>query len=319
MKNYLTKIFAILILIATVNSCTTRDNVIDDVLDGVTNGAVLRTVNIIDTEYAIGSTDPNWSVLIEEQDVQDGELLDNVEVWISYRDTSEGTTSSETLYQTIAASEFDYDTPHGLPRTMISISLADALATTGTSEDDIFGGDFFPVRLVLNLTNGESYTNTDAAGIITGGFFASPYLYNVPVVCAIPADYFVGDYFMERLSTDEDPFFPAFGQAITDQLVTVFGTGAVRSFGYIYYPSSFALGYQMDLTLSCGDIFVFGGWPGGTLGCDGANSIEQGSPAVPSQYNLGDDTVFDIDLRDFANDGGCGTGDYPVTIRLTKQ
>lgn len=318
MKNYLSKIFAVLILIATVNSCTTRDTVVDEVLDGVENGAVLRTIQIIDAEYAIGSVDPNWSIEIEEQDVEDGALLDNVQVYVSWTDTSEGTQSSEVLYQTITASEFSTDTPFGLPRTMISLSLADALATTGVSEDDIFGGDFFPLRLVLNLTDGRSFTNTDAAGIITGGFFASPYLYNIPVVCAIPEDYMIGDYFMERTSTVEDPFFPNYGQAISDQLVTVDGTGATRSFGHVYYPTSFALGYVMELTLSCGDIFVFGTWPGGTLGC-GAGGIEQSSPVVPSTYSLADDTVFDIDLLDFEGDGGCGTGNYEVSIRLTKQ
>ncbi|MBT8273668.1 MAG: hypothetical protein KJO77_07675 [Bacteroidia bacterium] len=322
MKNYLSKIFAVLIVIATVNSCTTRDNVIDDVLDGVANGAVLRTVSIIDTEYAIGSADPNWSVLIEEQDVQDGALLDNVQVFVSYRDTSEGTTTSETLYQTISASEFDYDTPHGLPRTMISISLADALAATGTDEADIFGGDFFPVRLLLTLTNGETYTNTDAAGIITGGFFASPYLYNVPVVCSIPDDYFKGAYTVERTSTDLNPFFGCCDVAWdpNPQAITIGGSGAQRTFTYPYFPNFFAFPQAITMDLSCGDIIFTGTAVSGSLGCGGGLTIQQGpAPGALPTYSLADDSSYAFDIEDFSDDGGCGTGSYIVSLLFTKQ
>ena len=320
MKNLLRTILALL-LVFSVNSCGNDEKIIDNVFDGVTNGAVLRTIQIISGEYAIGSVDPTFTVEFEEQDVLDGGLLQSVDYFVSFTDESAGTTTNEVQLGTIDASEFSTDTPFGLPRYTLSVTLAEALAALGIVEADTFGGDVFQVRLSLNLTDGRVFSVNNAGGIITGGFFSSPFLYNVNVVCSIPDDYMKGDYEMVRTSTTEDPFFPSFGEAFstTPQTVTITGTGATREFGFVYYPTSFALDYVMTLTLSCGNILLFGEWPNGTLSCNGgANSIEQCTPAVPTTYSLGDDSVFDLDILDFCDDGGCSTGAYDVTVRLTK-
>ena len=319
MKNLL-KIASLFVLIFTINSCSTDDKVIDGIFSDVSNGAILRTINLVSGEYAIGATDPFFAVEFEEQDAQDGALLSSVDVYVSFKDDSAGTTSAEVLYSTIPAADFSSATPFGLPRTTLNITLDQMLAANGIVAGDIFGGDTFPVRLALNLTDGRTFSVDNATGIISGGFFSSPFLYNVNVVCAIPDTYMLGDYAMLRTSTVEDPFFPNYGQAFSStvpQTVTVGGMGASRNFDFSYFPTSFDFGQRMTITLSCGNIFIAGTSIGGTLGCDGT-TIQQSTGPMPSQYDLANDTAMSIDFLDFEPDAGCGTGNYPVTILLTK-
>ena len=55
-------------------SCTEEDNVVDQVFDGVSNGAVLRGT-IIENEIPVGVEDAKFVLDIEEQDIEEGALL----------------------------------------------------------------------------------------------------------------------------------------------------------------------------------------------------------------------------------------------------
>ncbi|MGV6830878.1 MAG: hypothetical protein ACWA5P_04835 [bacterium] len=319
MKNRIKFSLLALLIAVGFNSCTERDNVIDDVLDGVTNGAVLRTINVFSAEYALGSEGPTWGIEIEEQDVEDGDLLQSVNVYVSFVDESEGTTSNEVLYQTINADEF-VDGPFGLPRTTINISLDEMLAANGITADDIFGGDTFPVRLELNLTDGRTFTNANTAGVVQGGFFNSPFLYNVSVVCAIPDDYFVGTYTVQRTSSETNPFIGCCDVAWdpNPQTVDITANGVVRNFTYPYFPNFFAFPQIISMQLSCGNIFFTGTAAAGSLGCGGGTITQGPGPVIPT-YNLADDSNFTMEIEDFADDAGCGTGSYLVTLEFVKQ
>jgi len=72
------------------------------------------------------------------------------------------------------------------------------------------------------------------------------------------------------------------------------------------------------MTLSCGNLFFTGTAVAGTLGC-GGGTITQGPTDPPATYSLANDTDFEIEIVDFADDAGCGTGSYNVTLRFIKQ
>ena len=51
-------------------------------------------------------------------------------------------------------------------------------------------GDLFVFELRLNLSDGRVYGGSSAAGIITGGYFSSPFKYNALLLCSPePGDY----------------------------------------------------------------------------------------------------------------------------------
>jgi hypothetical protein len=186
MKN----IFKILIcsLLMVSFSCQDSENTIDTVLDYET-GAILRTISV--DSQLLNASDPNslFSVTIEEQDEQDGGLLQEVRVLVELRDlTTDFTTpaTGEVLVQTIPASEFSPG-PVGLPRTQVNMAFGDAAAALGLPLDPETGynpGDIFVVKLELVLTDGRVFGASSAAGIITGGFFSSPFQYNALLTCS---------------------------------------------------------------------------------------------------------------------------------------
>ena len=202
MKN----IFKILIcsLLMVSFSCQDSENTIDDVLDYET-GAILRTISVENAVLNSSIPTTAFVAVIEEQDEQDGALLQEVRVLVELRDlTTEFTTpaTGDVYVKSIPASEFTTG-PVGLPRATISATFGEMQQALGLSLDAENGyqaGDVFIVKLEVVLTDGRSFGPSSAAGIITGGFFSSPFQYNALISCS-PAP---GDYTITMVDTYGD-------------------------------------------------------------------------------------------------------------------
>lgn len=188
MKNKILNIFLAITVAFSAISCQESDNAIDQVFAGTTYGAILRTVKLNSGEFNSYDLNSKFDVDIEEQDPEDGALLDNVEVYLQFK-------GNEVLLKTITASAFTPG-PYGLPRTNISVTLQEAVTALGLSASDYTGGDALPVRLQLNLTDGRSFTDSDASGSLQGSYFSSPYKYNTVIKC-IPTSAVPGIYTFE--------------------------------------------------------------------------------------------------------------------------
>lgn len=182
-----------LILVASFTSCAEEEGTIYEVLQYET-GAVLRTLSVNSQLFNSSIPTTEFSVTIEEQDEQDGALLESVDIYVTLRDLSpdNGTSvADDKLVKSFPASAFTTG-PVGLPRATVSATYAETFAATGLSASDIEPGDIFLMELRLNLTDGRTFGKSSAAGIITGGFFASPFVYNALIVCSPqPGDYTV--------------------------------------------------------------------------------------------------------------------------------
>ena len=190
MKNIFKLLFASLFIVNF--SCHDSDNVIDGVLDYET-GAVLRTISIDNS--VLNSSDPTSAFMatVEEQDEADGALLSEIRVNAMFRDLSpdNGTTVAEAFVYSIPASETTVG-PVGLPRADIAMQFGDAVAAMGLTSADYSPGDVIVVKLEVVLTDGRVFGPDSAAGIITGGFFSSPFQYNALLTCSpAPGDYVV--------------------------------------------------------------------------------------------------------------------------------
>merc|ERR1711943_26273 len=70
-----------------------------------------------------------------------------------------------------------------------------AVSAMGLTSADYNPGDVIVVKLEVVLTDGRVYGADSAAGIITGGFFASPFQYNALLTCSpAPGTYTVEMY-----------------------------------------------------------------------------------------------------------------------------
>jgi hypothetical protein len=316
MKTLLSKI-SIVAALAFVVGCSDTDRPIDTLNEGTTRGTVLKTVeDETSLEFNVGVS--NLVTIAAEVIDQRGQDFEKVDVFMSFIDNNpeDGDESrDEALFTTI--NQGDFDTSGEFPKFNFQFTEVDINNLFDLTEDDYTGGDRFNVRLELVMNDGRIFTSTNANNVVTGGpFFRSPFQYNINVTCFIPEDYFVGDYLMERISDQESPFGDSFTQE--GEVVNITRNGADRAFEFNYFPGAFDFNQVMTLSLICNEIFVSGTAGSGTLGC-GDGSIGQGTPETPSTYNIVNDDEIIIEILDFAPDGGCGTGSYPVTLRFTKQ
>jgi len=192
MRNIFKFLFASLLVV----SCVDSENTIDTVLDYET-GAILRTISV--NNAVLNSSDPNstFSVTVEEQDEADGALFAQVNVYVQLKDLTadNGNSSVDFTYvRSVPASDFTTG-PVGLPRGTVDLPFGEAASAMGVGPDDYTPGDVFVVGLEVELTDGRTYDWTSAAGIITGGFFSSPFKYNALLTCSpMPGTYVVDMY-----------------------------------------------------------------------------------------------------------------------------
>lgn len=168
-------------------ACEEGDKVVDDIVASEARGAVLRTINVISDEIPIGQGDANFAVELEVQDQENGNLVQAVEAWVSFTDTTveEGETdfsTEEFLAETLDASTFSTG-EFGLPRFSYSITLSELLAILPISDATVNGSDEFNIRFELVLIDGRRFSVADNNGNITGTFFNSPFLYSALVTC----------------------------------------------------------------------------------------------------------------------------------------
>ena len=196
MKKIINKIAFILAVSITFVSCNEPDNPIYDVRSGVKYGAILRTLDDgANRNFSISDLNSTFIVEFEEQDEQYGDLLDKVDVYISFSDNTPGgadNSKPEVLFTSFPASSFT-TSANGLPKNTLTAAFGDVLSSLGLVPGQYDGGDSFTVRLDLILTDGRSFSAADTSGSLQGSYFRSPYAYKALIVCPPVA----GDYRVE--------------------------------------------------------------------------------------------------------------------------
>lgn len=194
MKNIFKNLAILSVLVITFSCNTSPNNIIYELDPNAIHGAVLRTIDI--GNILLNSSDPNstFEVTVEEQDIEDGALMESVDVYVSFRDLTpdNGTTAAnEALIKTIDPSAFSVG-PVGLPRTTVSVTFSEAATAMGLSASDYYPGDVFVIELRLNLTDGRTFGAESSTNVLTGVYFNSPFKYNALLTCSPkPGDYTV--------------------------------------------------------------------------------------------------------------------------------
>lgn len=314
------------ILALGLGSCDDdEENVTVVVQDTVETGAVLRTIQIISNELPIG-LDAGFSVEIEEQDEFEGDLLQSVDVFATFADNSPddgdttGANFNEFSLGTVDASAFAPG-PFGLPRTTLSYSSDVLNAGAGVTPDQLFGGDTYTVRLSLNLTDGRVFSVNNAGGIITGGFFNSPFQYTVTVTCPVDSAYAIGNYALEVTTG----VFPDFGatQDFTEAVYSMTaGTGDTERIlnDVPFLPEFGDFVGPINFNLVCGQTILPNQALGGGVGCGGA--IQGDSMGTDfGSYDPTDDSVITVGFIITAGDSGstCPSAPYSSVLTLTRQ
>lgn len=312
MKNHI-KIYLPLLFLCSLflQSCDDGDALVDEITANTTRGAILRTINVISGELPIGTPGANFAVELEVQDIEDGELVEEVEVYIGFRDNTDeigpGTDVDESLFTTLDASTFT-EGEFGYPRFTFSASLDEMLSFVGRSEDQITGGDQFSIRFELVLEDGRRFSFANNTGTLTGSFYRSPFLYTPTVVCPVPEGAFTGTYKVTNVTPG------IFGPGTLEEgNVEITAQGSTkRTIGLTTYPIFGGFSTDFPFELVCGKI-VFTTLDTG-LSCGGPNITYNPSDVV-NTYDPDDDSSFTITFNE--DGGGCG-GNTDVTFTLEK-
>jgi len=321
------------ILLGSLMSCSDdepnleNDNLIDVVLATAEHGAILRTLSFDNSEFDINNLQSRFSVNIEEQDEEDGNLLRDLDIFISFVDNSidnsTNLSTNEILFRTINREQFSFGS-NTLPKTQLEFSFNELLQLTGVNAEQVTCGDQFTARLVLNLTDGRSFTVADANSSILNfqGFFSSPYCYTINVVEPIDQELFVGTYFYESIL--DGPFGPTFDEPkqVEIQLghssnVRVFELKHIISHPINEPP------YPYEFSILCDRIIMEKNQLTSVLGeCSlQASPVLMGPGDVSAPVNVDDDSVFELWFDEGFDgwDGGCGFGTAPSRIRFSRQ
>lgn len=168
-------------------------------------GAYLRTIARTSTTFNffnLGAS--NFALTLEAVDIEDGATVENVEIRVRHRRLIPGvglnfTPANDVLVKTLQRADFAPNDQSRFLRTSFVITAAEAIAAVGLTPAGIEGGDVFEFRLVLNDKFGRSFSTNNVTTNVAGApFYASPFQYNVSVIC--PSD-LAGTYAFDALET----------------------------------------------------------------------------------------------------------------------
>ena len=156
-KNTISKLL-LLSGLALFIRCEDPDNAIYTVLEDYTNGAVLRTKAdpLNNFQFNSSEKDQEFYVRIEQQDEENGDLLDYVAVYLQLSSSVAGVSIPETEAMRLEASDFSKN-DNGLNEGVVRLDLNRALQALG-ADDTGNGGDADTVRLELVLTDGRTFS-----------------------------------------------------------------------------------------------------------------------------------------------------------------
>ncbi|WP_405201743.1 hypothetical protein [Dokdonia sp. LLG6352-1] len=303
-----------IILVGILTACSDDEKAIEVVTEGIERGAVLRNINRIEKNFVDGDLTSTFAVEIEEQDEEDGALLDFVRVYTKFidRDLSNGNDSTaEVILSDIEALSFTAGL-FGLPRDIIEVSYEEMINAHSLDLDNIEPGDQFEVRLEVFLTDGRSYSNdSGSASILTDFcFFKSPYRYVINVIEPIADADFTGTYFYEIIGGDDADGVPKQG------FITISSTTMPNVRTMPLYTDA------LEFTIAGTSIYpkIYGSYNGF---CRDSTLHLLTGPSETSfgQLNLIDDTVFDMTIVIGYEgwDGQLGNNVREFTYRFTKQ
>lgn len=295
-------------------SCSSDDKAIEIVSEQLERGAILRNIERVSKDFIHENFESSFSLLIEEQDLEDGGLLDFVRLYISYQDKNESNginSVNELVVRDISRDDF-YTGEFGLPRTIIDLSYQDAMDALDLNSDGILPGDQFRLRLEIHLTDGRTFsTDTGSASILTDFcFFKSPYRYEIAVIEPMENFLFTGTYSYSLLSDN------GVGGDPVEGVSTISTNEFINS-------RTIGLGFSEPLKITFAGSNIYPKIYQSVNGfCRDSQFHVLSGPADTAfgQFELTDDTVFFLDLGiGFEGwDGGSG-GERVLRYKFSKQ
>lgn len=184
--------------------------------------------------------------------------------------------------------------------------------------DELSNGETVSTFTVRFLESGATLAGKDAvfkvqSSTLPNAVFNTTHTVTVKITCPVEPTKFVGSYLIEQLSPYVDGPTLDDGSVIT--LNVIAGSASGRTFMTRNYPTYCAPLRAFNFDLICGDVIVRPSQPS-TCQCTAAG-LFFGPATVPSNYDISDDSVFELTFTDDVT-SNCGPP-AQTTYRFTKQ
>ena len=183
------KLYSSLFFVSLLTLTGCKDDDLDRLdITKIESGAILRTLS--KALPAIDITNPSaatMSVQVEFDDFLGQDTMESVDVYASFVDATpiagKLLTFNEASVGNVTASNFTTGANGKLQGT-VSMNIGTAMSAIGVTSEQLYGGDLFLMRLVLNTTDGRTFTSDNVGPKIQGSSaFVSPFRYSGSVVC----------------------------------------------------------------------------------------------------------------------------------------
>jgi hypothetical protein len=313
------QIFIIGILLV-VASCGEDEKAIETATDNREIGAYLRTTETINADFAVNVGEDIFSIELEAHDEQDGQLLEEVEVFLSFK-PFQSQSSSEILLKVLESAIFEIG-EFGKPRTTLNISFTEAAESLGLQIAQVNCKDQFEVRLNYKLIDGRSFTIGQSSSkiIAADDFWSSPFCYTINIIEPIPQDLFTGIYTIENLL--DGPLGPTFGNTAIVEITKGHSTNTreMRLRHRLSIPQEQPRIFRF--TVSCDQSVFSKNLLSSKIGfCDIDPAILLGPDTENGPLDMEDDTVFELWFVEgyLGFDGNCGFETAPSRLKFSKQ
>jgi hypothetical protein len=195
----LKSIFLLFAFVFVTSSCDDKETLVDQVMDGTTyGGGVLRTIKInnLDMDNDNFAT-TKFSVTVEVQDIQNGQLMDKVKVYAKFLDKNgNGNSKPETLFKTLTKNDFLFGQTgqRELPYLLIDAPLSQLKTLFNLTDAQVKTCDQFEFRLELVQTDGKVFSVSNSSPTLFGGYFSSPFKYTSNVKGGVYPDNLAGTH-----------------------------------------------------------------------------------------------------------------------------
>lgn len=290
-------------------------------------GAYLRTTARTSTSFNFFNlANSRFDITVEAVDAENGATVDNVEVRVRRRRlipgvglqyvpaAGPGGAVNDVLLETIPGSAFTLTPDSKFLRTQIVVTAQEAITALGLTQAQVNGGDVFEFRLKLTDKKGRVFNDVNASADIKGGlFYASPFLYNVTVVCPLTEGYALGQYRLTQPVGGADPFFGNPTRFVEEVVTLVAGPTATQRRFTVNYLGGFTT-RPFTIELSCGKVVKPEEAAG--AGCGGPGILWISDPNNLADYNPASDATITVKFIDDSQ-SSCGIT-APVEFLLTK-
>ncbi len=157
-----TKLLSLLSLCIIITACSSDESSPLDILDQADQGALIVALETQNNAISGETLDGSLEVLLEYSDSEQGQLLDKMNIYTTFRDNSDDGDSAEAILEEVLLKSVDNtefeNGANNLPTYQMNITSQEFMSITNNTNESIGNGDEFFTRLELVLTDGRTFS-----------------------------------------------------------------------------------------------------------------------------------------------------------------